>query len=136
MHFKILVVFAFTLHIYWHLRKATNLNRFVCWNTISAVTWWTVHEHIVADVFRPKKRSSALPAHKQQAPQKWCPTITFVALAAYEQVALMSLSRGKIRLLLYIHGQFALSLHLLCSTTYIWCNYFVQTTVLLKVKDI
>ena len=25
MHFKILVVFAFTLHIYWHLCKATNL---------------------------------------------------------------------------------------------------------------
>ena len=26
-HFKILVVFAFTLHIYWHLCKATNLYR-------------------------------------------------------------------------------------------------------------
>ena len=27
MHFKILVVFAFTLHIYCHLCKATNLYR-------------------------------------------------------------------------------------------------------------
>ena len=27
MHFKVLVVFAFTLHIYWHLCKAANLYR-------------------------------------------------------------------------------------------------------------
>ena len=29
MHFKTLVVFAFTLHKYLHLRKATNLYRFI-----------------------------------------------------------------------------------------------------------
>ena len=40
------------------------------WNTISAVTWGTVYEHIVADVFRSKKRSSALLAHEQQTSQK------------------------------------------------------------------
>ena len=38
--------------------------------TISAVTWQTVHEDIVADAFYSKKISSALLAHKQQSPQK------------------------------------------------------------------
>ena len=36
MHFKILVIFAFTLHIYLHLCKATNLYRLFtiifCWS--------------------------------------------------------------------------------------------------------
>ena len=39
---------------------------------ISAVTWLTVHEHIVAVAFCPRKRSSALLVHEQQAPLKWC----------------------------------------------------------------
>ena len=34
-----------------------------------AVTWQTVHEHIVADAFCSKKSSSALLVHEQQAPQ-------------------------------------------------------------------
>ena len=41
-------------------------------NTISAVTWRTVHEHIVADALRSKNSSSALLIHEQQASQKWC----------------------------------------------------------------
>ena len=40
------------------------------WNTISAVTWLTVHEHIVADTFRSKKSSSAQLVQEQLAPQK------------------------------------------------------------------
>ena len=32
----------------------------VKWNTISAVKWKTVHEHIVADALHSKKSSSAL----------------------------------------------------------------------------
>ena len=40
------------------------------WNTIRAVTWRTVHEHIVADAFRSKKSSSALLVHEQQARQE------------------------------------------------------------------
>ena len=42
--------------------------------------------------------------------------ITFVVLAVHEQVALMSSSQSKMHLLLYVHEQFAMSLHLLCST--------------------
>ena len=42
--------------------------------------------------------------------------ITFVVLAVHEQVALMSFSQSKTRLLLHVHEQFAMSLHLLCST--------------------
>ena len=42
------------------------------WNTVSAVTWQTVHEHIVADAFRSKKSSSALLVHEQHASQKRC----------------------------------------------------------------
>ena len=34
----------------------------------------------------------------------------------HEQVALMSSSKSKTHLLLYVHEQFAMSLHLLCST--------------------
>ena len=34
---------------------------------ISAVTWRTVHKHLVADAFRSKKSSSALFVHDQQA---------------------------------------------------------------------
>ena len=33
------------------------------WHTISAVIWRTVHGHIVADTFRPKKSSSVLLCH-------------------------------------------------------------------------
>ena len=40
------------------------------WNTISAVTWSTVHEHIVADAFCSKKSSSALLVPEQQVSQK------------------------------------------------------------------
>ena len=36
----------------------------------STVTGRTFREHIVADAFRPKKSSSALFVHQQQAPQK------------------------------------------------------------------
>ena len=39
-------------------------------NTISAVTWRTGHEHLVADAFQSKKSLSALFFHEQQAPQK------------------------------------------------------------------
>ena len=39
-------------------------------NKCSAVTWRTVHEHIVADAFRSKKSSSVLLVHEQHAPQK------------------------------------------------------------------
>ena len=40
------------------------------WSKISAVTWRTVHDHIVADTVRSKKSSSTLLFHEQQAPQK------------------------------------------------------------------
>ena len=39
---------------------------------ISTVTWWTVHKHIVTDMFCSKKSSSNLLVHEQQASQKWC----------------------------------------------------------------
>ena len=39
---------------------------------MSAVTWRTIYEHIVADAFRSKTRSSALLVHEQQASQKRC----------------------------------------------------------------
>ena len=42
--------------------------------TVSAVTWQTVHEHIVADMFSSKKSSSALLVYEQQASQKGCPS--------------------------------------------------------------
>ena len=42
--------------------------------------------------------------------------ITFVVPAVHEQEVLMSSSWSKTHLLLYIHEQFAMSLHLLCST--------------------
>ena len=42
------------------------------WNTKSAVTWQTVHEHIVADAFCSKSSTSALLVHEQQASQKRC----------------------------------------------------------------
>ena len=44
----------------------------ICVYTISGVKWRTVHEHIVADVFRSKKNSSALLVHEQQASQQRC----------------------------------------------------------------
>ena len=37
---------------------------------ISAVTWRTAHEHIVADAFRSKKISSAVLVNEQQASLK------------------------------------------------------------------
>ena len=40
------------------------------WNTVSAVTWRAVHEHIIADEFRFIKGSSALLLQEQQAPQR------------------------------------------------------------------
>ena len=43
-------------------------------------------------------------------------------LAVHEQVALMSFSQSEARLLLYVHEQFAMSLHLLCSNMYV-CVY-------------
>ena len=36
---------------------------------ISAVTWTTVHEHIVADAFHSNKSSSAVLVHEEQASQ-------------------------------------------------------------------
>ena len=39
---------------------------------VSVVTWQTVHEHIVVDVFCCKKRPSALLVHQQEASRKWC----------------------------------------------------------------
>ena len=39
---------------------------------ISAVTWETIHEHIVANVFCSKKSSSVLLFQEQQASLKWC----------------------------------------------------------------
>ena len=38
--------------------------------SITAVTWYSVHEHIVADTFHSKNSSSVLLVHDQQAPQK------------------------------------------------------------------
>ena len=47
--------------------------------------------------------------------------ITFVVLAVHEQVALISSSYSKMRLLLCVREQFAMSLHLLCSTIlHVW----------------
>ena len=40
------------------------------------MTWRTVHEHIVADVFHSKKSSSALLVHEEQASQKYTHTHT------------------------------------------------------------
>ena len=82
---------------------------------ISAVTWRTIHEHLVTDVFRSRKSSSALLVHAKQASQKWYLSshhstacgdykrhiyekqlngdlkgFTFVMLAFHDQVALMS----------------------------------------------
>ena len=48
----------------------SNNHRCKMLSTISAVSWRTVHEHIVADTFRSKKSSSALFVHEQQASQK------------------------------------------------------------------
>ena len=46
-------------------------------------------------------------------------------LAVHEQVALMSCSWSETRLQLYIHEQFAMSLHLLCSTIlHLWLLIF------------
>ena len=42
--------------------------------------------------------------------------ITFVVLAVHEQVVLMNSSYNELRLLLYVHDQFAMSLDLLPST--------------------
>ena len=42
------------------------------WMLISAVTWRTVYEHIVADVFCSKKSSSALLVQGQQSSLKGC----------------------------------------------------------------
>ena len=39
---------------------------------ISAVTWRTANEHILADTFCSKKSSSALLVHEQKASQKGC----------------------------------------------------------------
>ena len=60
-------VFNFQQRCYLHIRVATDLKQ---WNTTSAVTWGTVHEHIIADTFCSKRSSSALLLHEQQAPQK------------------------------------------------------------------
>ena len=47
-----------------HMVVATDVNQR---NIIRAVTWWTVHEHIVADAFRVKKSSSARLVHEQHS---------------------------------------------------------------------
>ena len=60
--------------------------------------------------------------------------ITFVMLAVNEQVALISSSYSETRLPRYIYEQFAMSLYLLCSTMlHLWL-YYMQTTVLFKLK--
>ena len=58
--------------------------------------------------------------------------VAFVVLAVHEQVALVSFCYSEMHLLLYVHEQLAMSLHLLCScsTIYICGYYYVQTTVL------
>ena len=48
----ILDVFNFQQHCCLHIAVTTDVKE---WNTISAVIWRTVHEHIVADAFRSKK---------------------------------------------------------------------------------
>ena len=60
----------------------------------------------------------------------------FVVLAVHEQVALMSFSWSKIRLLLYVHEQ--LPCHCTyCVPLFYICGYYdVQTTTLLKHQDI
>ena len=40
------------------------------WNTVSGVTWRTVHEHIIADAFHFIKGSSALVLQEQPTPQR------------------------------------------------------------------
>ena len=59
-------MYIYILYIYIYIHIHTY------WNTISAVTWRTAHEHIVADALHSKKSSSALPVHEQQASQKRC----------------------------------------------------------------
>ena len=52
-------------------------------------------------------------------------------LAVQEQVALMSSSRSETRLLLYVHEQLAMSLHLLCSTIlHLWLLLCYKARVL------
>ena len=63
----ILNVFNFQQRCCLHIIVATDVK---WWNTVSAVIWRFVHEHIVADAFHSRKSSSVLPVHEQQAPQK------------------------------------------------------------------
>ena len=63
------------IYIYIYIYTHTTISNecaiiLLYWNTISAVTWKTVNENIVADTFRSKKRSSALLVHEQEAPYK------------------------------------------------------------------
>ena len=86
---------------------------------ISAETWRTVHEPIVAGVFLSKKNSSALLvqtfcAHCLFSHTSFCCSrhkqlngnlkdITLVMLTIHEQVALISSPSSETRLLLYVH---------------------------------
>ena len=45
--------------------------------------------------------------------------------AVHEQVALISSSWGKTRLQLYVHEQFAMLMHLLCSTIYVYIYIYM-----------
>ena len=50
---------------------------------ITAVTWWTVHEYIVADACRSKKRESAFFVHERQASLKWCVASRHLSACGY-----------------------------------------------------
>ena len=61
----ILNVFNFQQRCCLHIVVTTDEE---LWNIISAVTWRTVYEHIVADTFHSKQSSSAVRVHEQQTP--------------------------------------------------------------------
>ena len=58
---------TFNSACYFHIAATTDVT---VEHKFSAVTWRTVHQHIVADAFHSKKRSSELLVHEQQASLK------------------------------------------------------------------
>ena len=79
----ILNVFNFQQRCCLHIVITTDVKE---WNTISAGTWRTVHEHIVADTFHSKESSSALTVHEQQASQKsWLSSFHSTACGDYKK---------------------------------------------------
>ena len=72
MHFKILVVFAFTLHIYLHLCKATNLYRLFTiifyWSkatfTVYLENYIYIYIYIYSKTYFGKKESEKTPSNQ------------------------------------------------------------------------